>query len=49
MKRKYFTPEVEFVSLSDVDVIATSDCYYDDECEECDVECTGKCTREGTY
>lgn len=49
MKKTYFTPQADIVSFSEKDIIVTSDCYYDDTCEGCDVECTGKCTREGTY
>ena len=49
MKKYYETPVVQFVEFSKVDALVTSECYYDDECEACDVECTNKCLREGTY
>ena len=49
MKKKIMEPEIEIIKFSDNDMIVTSDCYYDESCEGCDVECTNKCLREGSY
>jgi hypothetical protein len=49
VKKLYEAPSFEFVEFSKEDALITSDCYYDDSCEGCDVECTNKCLREGTY